>query len=149
MMQSLQHEVPYAGSEHYDARARVRMKAVADLHCQLCHPSDAVLGPALDSGCYSGCDLTSADLRAERETNGPCVACGEGKAKSPKELSSTKWHDARIGYAVFFDIYPLKHKTLGGNSCGLIGVDYTTGYIVLRLMKTKEPANVYKACKTY
>jgi hypothetical protein len=61
-------------TEHFTPRAIKRALAVLDLHENVGHPCDAVFGEALDSGCFAGIDLTSADLRVARILYGPCDA---------------------------------------------------------------------------
>ena len=47
-------------SQHYTANAIRRGKEAREFHVKTGHPCDAVLGPALDSGCYADVDLTYA-----------------------------------------------------------------------------------------
>ena len=60
---SVQHRV-----EHFNRGTILRGADAHEFHKKVGHPSDAVLVPALDSGCYVGTDLTSADLRVARLT---------------------------------------------------------------------------------
>ena len=107
---NVQHRV-----EHLSKRAIKRGEEAREFHRKLGHPSDAVLGPGLDSGCYRETDLTSADLRVARMTLGQCDACVEGKMTAPAEPTSHRWHDTGVGDTMYYDILPLKHETIGGN----------------------------------
>jgi hypothetical protein len=88
-------------TEHFTPRARKRALAVLDLHENVGHPCDAVFGEALDGGCFSGIDLTSADLRVARILYGPCDACIEGKMTAPREPTSTNYRDSGVGHTIY------------------------------------------------
>ena len=83
-----------------------------DLHENVGHPCDAVLGAVLDSGSFAGTDLTSADLRVARILYGPCDACIEGKMTASRELTSNAYRDSGVGHTMYWDLLPLMTTTI-------------------------------------
>jgi hypothetical protein len=134
-------------TEHFSARAKKRALEVIDLHESVGHPCDAVLGAALDAGCYAGTDLTSADLRVARLVYGPCDACTEGKMTAPREPTSTSFRDSGVAHTVYWDVLPLLTTTIGGNTHAMVGCESATGYVMTVMQKGKERDACLKSVK--
>jgi hypothetical protein len=78
------------------------------------------------------------------EVLGPCDACIEGKMTAPPEPLSTSWHDTGIGHTMYYDIYPLKHETIGGNKLLLIGTESSSGYVTMGFSQKKDEDSVFR-----
>ena len=121
-----------------------RDKEAREFHFKMGHPCDALFGPALDAGCYVGTDLTSADLKVANLVLGHCEACIEGKMTAPPEPLSKSWHDTGIGHTMYYDLYPLKHETIGGNKWVLFGTESSCGFMTMNFTKRKTTESCFK-----
>jgi len=151
---SLQLEAAYKNNikvqktaEHFTPRAKKRAIAALELHEATGHANDAVLGRALDAGCYAMTDLTSSDLRIARLLFGECNACADAKMTAPAEKSSMRWTDPGIGHTIYYDLVPLLVTTIGGNDQAMVGCDSSCGYMMVALQKGKDVKTCLKSVK--
>jgi hypothetical protein len=107
----------------------MRARLARVLHRSLLHPSHAVLKNALDQGVYAAMGLTGSDLDNSLIECGMCSACMEGKMKAPSEPPSNTQPARKVGQRVVLDLWPLKYKTMGGNTYWLICIDEFSGYM--------------------
>ena len=129
---------------HLTPNAIRRGREAREFHFKMGHPCDATLGGGLDGGCYAGTDLTSADLKVANMVLGPFEACIEGKMTAPSEPSSKSWHDTGVGHTMYYDLYPLKHETIGGNKWVLFGTESSCGFMTIDFSKRKTTELCYK-----
>jgi len=91
--------------EFISQERRANAVAVRKLHEMLGHPSDSVLGPALDNGVYRNLSLTSQALTDAQKILGRCTGCDLGKLVRPTEKSSVSPPIVKIASLLHMDIY--------------------------------------------
>jgi hypothetical protein len=101
---------------HITAVERQRATDARSMHHRLIHPSDEVLGKALDAGCYPNCILTSRDLKNALLLYGPCSICIHGKMKAPHEPPSPIRKMEEVASIWYADIHALGQQSIGGNT---------------------------------
>ena len=92
------------------------------------HMGRAKLIIQLDNKNYGDCPLTSQDVRNAEALFGPCIAC-TAKDKARRILISLSIPAYNIGERLHADLYPLKVKSIGGNTFILLAVDEKSGHM--------------------
>ena len=124
-----------------------RAKGVRKLHVALGHVDDDILEVMLDRNVLVHCTFTSQDVRNAATALGRCQTCIAGKAVESSALPSVSPPANRVGEALYLDVLPYNAITIGGNTCGLIGVDEVSGLLFLISMPNKSSAQIIKAVK--
>ena len=121
-----------------------RAEKARDLHVNNGHPSDQVLGKALDSNAIAGCDLTSRDVVNAKRAFGDCEACTVAKMTDPASARASA-PPSGIGSRVYVDISPFPAPTLGNNNFYHFAMEAITGYFIFVAVASKSAADTWSA----
>jgi len=91
--------------EFISQERRANAVAARKVHEMLGHPSDSVLGPALDNGVYRNLSLTSQALADAEKVLGRCTGCDLGKFTRPSDKTSVSPPIVKIASMLHMDIY--------------------------------------------